>query len=334
MRNCSKTKQKRLAKLVLAALMCTGGGLYNLSPEASAAEATVTNVTGTSGAYVVTSDPTGSVVATSTLSNTFYAPAADVLNITGTFDADNIVFCGGYSPGTGVSDKTININGANISVTSIWGGWDPLGSVEGNTVNISAGTVALLSITGANGSSSTSGNHLNITGGAINYGGYGCYLYGGNSASGNAENNTVTISGGELTPIGTGDATSPVMIYGGYTSANGKSAKGNVVTIKGNANTTGTTNLNMYGGYADGSDPNATDNVVTIDSEGISLNNIYGGYAIAYKTAINVSRCHLCQNIHGVVGGRSIGKEATRHGISSINKYLSLNKRLLLKLAG
>ena len=318
MRNCSKTKQKRLAKFVLAALMCTGGGLYNLSPEVYAAEATVTHVTGTAGSYDVTSDPPGSVIVTSpSTSNTFYAPAADVLNITGTF-AGSISFCGGYSSGTGVSGKTVNINGANISVTEICGGWDTSGSVEGNTVNVASGTVALLSITGAYGSS-TSGNHVNITGGAINYSGYGCYLYGGDSASGNAENNTVTISGGELTPISTGDATSPVKIYGGYTSANGKSAKENVVTIKGNANTTGTTNLNVYGGYANGSDPSATDNVVTIDKEGISLNNIYGGYAMptglstdgtATNNTVNILSQMTAANIYGGFvgdGGTSSG---------------------------
>ena len=137
MTKLGKKNQKRLAKLVSMALMCTGG-LCSLPSVASAAEATVTNVTGAKDSYNVFSTPDGAVVETSSGSNEFYAPTADVLNITGTFGANSISFLGGYSSGAGVSGKTINVNGANISVQDIYGGFDASGSVEGNTVNVKA----------------------------------------------------------------------------------------------------------------------------------------------------------------------------------------------------
>ena len=55
MTKLGKKNQKRLAKLVVAALMCIGGGLFSPPSVASASEVTVTNVTG-SGTAV---DPYG-----------------------------------------------------------------------------------------------------------------------------------------------------------------------------------------------------------------------------------------------------------------------------------
>ena len=286
MTKLGKKNQKRLAKLVSMALMCTGG-LCSLPSVASATEATVTNVTEAGGVYTVTCDPLGSVgwMKPDETDYCFPTAAYDVLNIKGTFNTGALGFLGGYGPGIGVSGKTVNIkdNGTNITVLMLYGGLDDSltnpGSVEKNTVNIASGTIFTTLIGGGYGGIA-SDNHVNITGGTINYGGYGCNIFGGGSGVGDAENNTVTISGGEISPIGA--TYLPPRIEGGSTSANGKNAKGNVVTIGGDASITGTPNLAIYGGSSIGTGGNATDNTVTISGNstfGNSTASIYGGYS-------------------------------------------------------
>ncbi len=304
MTKLSKKNQKRLAKLVSMALMCAGG-LCSLPSVASASEVTVTNVTGsgtTDDPYVV--KPDGSVIPTAGEANAFYAPTANVLNITGTFSADKIYFCGGYNPdnsATCVSGKTINVKGTNIFVKSIYGGVSESGNgnVEGNTVNVESGTIRLNSIGGGLvqkflGPSSVKGgsalgNHVNITGGKIggkiNLGGDddGCTIYGGDGAIyGDAENNTVTISGGEI---------HSKTIYGGWTSANGKKANGNIVTIHGGTVIVDS-NSSIYGGAASsimGSNAiEANGNTVTIDGGTVNVGKaIYGGSAGSVMEIIN-----------------------------------------------
>ena len=142
---------------------------------------------------------------------------------------------------------------------------------------------------------------MNITGGTIKPGPYGGLIYGGNGALyGDAENNTVTISGGE---INAGD------IYGGFTNGNGKKANGNVVTIHGGT-VIGGSNSRIYGGSASSStasgntspsrgtvnvwkalyggsagsdvvDTEASGNTVTIEKDATLGSNtrIFGGYA-------------------------------------------------------
>ena len=285
--------------------MCTGVGLFSPPSVASASEVTVTNVTGsgtTVDPYVV--KPDGSVIPTAGEANAFYAPTANVLNITGTFSADKIYFCGGYNPdnsATCVSGKTINVKGTNIFVKSIYGGVSESGNgnVEGNTVNVESGTIRLNSIGGGLvqkflGPSSVKGgsalgNHVNITGGKIggkiNLGGDddGCTIYGGDGAIyGDAENNTVTISGGEI---------HSKTIYGGWTSANGKKANGNIVTINGGTVIVDS-NSSIYGGAASsirGSNAiEANGNTVTIDGGTVNVGKaIYGGSAGSVMEIIN-----------------------------------------------
>ena len=297
MTKLSKKNQKRLAKLISMALMCAGG-LCSLPSAASATEATVKNVTGSSGSYNFDCDPDGSVGWIKPDSTDYCVPTAadvDVLNIKGTFNTGDLGFLGGYSSVAGVSGKTINVkdNGTNITVLMIYGGLDASGSsvsVEGNTVNVASGTIFTTIIGGGRGGIA-SGNHVNITGGTINYGGYGCTIVGGGSAYGGAENNTVTISGGKISSIGTTPPLSttsplgislpavvfPAVIEGGSTSADGKNAKGNVVTIGGDASITGT-NLDVYGGRSNGKGGNATDNTVAITGGTITGSvYVYGG---------------------------------------------------------
>ena len=297
MTKLGKKNQKRLAKLVAAALMC-GGGLCSLLSVASASEVTVTGVGGTSGAYTVTSIPGGAMQQILTITppgnptNWFYAPTADVLNITGDINANNIRFYGGYnrSPGTCVSGKTVNINGTTIFVNGIYGGVNESGNVEGNTVNVASGTITISSIEGGlvdkltldSASGSALGNHVNITGGTINPGGYGGIIYGGNGALyGDAENNTVTISGGD---IYAGD------IRGGSTAGSGKKANGNIVTIHGGTVNGGSASA-IYGGCASSilgaNGTEASGNTVTIDGGTVNVKGIYGGTASRVTSVVD-----------------------------------------------
>lgn len=298
MTKLGKKNQKRLAKLVAAALMC-GGGLCSLPSVASASEVTVTGVGGTSGAYTVTSIPGGAMEQIFTVTiphnptNWFYAPTADVLNITGDINVNNIRFYGGYnrSPGTCVSGKTVNINGTSILVNGICGGVNESGNVEGNTVNVASGTITISSIEGGlvdkltldSASGSALGNHVNITGGTIKPGPYGGIIYGGNGALyGDAENNTVTISGGEIYADD---------ICGGSTTGSGKKANGNVVTIHGGTVTPDGSTSRIYGGCASsilGAYGNeASGNTVTIDGGTVNVKRIYGGIASRITSVVD-----------------------------------------------
>ncbi|SDP16900.1 autotransporter outer membrane beta-barrel domain-containing protein [Selenomonas ruminantium] len=291
MTKLGKKHQKQLAKLVTTALICAGGGLFSPPSVASAEEVTVTGVGGSSGAYTVTSIPDGamqqilSITPPGNPTNWFYAPTADVLNITGAISANNIRFYGGYNrnPGTCVSGKTVNINGTTIFVNGICGGVNESGNVEGNTVNVASGTITISSIEGGlvdkltldSASGSALGNHVNITGGTINPGGYGGIIYGGNGALyGDAENNTVTISGGEINASD---------IRGGSTAGSGKKANGNVVTIHGGTVNGPSTASVIFGGCASsilGANGNeASGNTVTIDGGTVNVKRIYGGSA-------------------------------------------------------
>ena len=178
MTKLGKKNQKRLAKLVSMALMCAGG-LCSLPSVASAAEATVTNVTGAKDSYNVLSTPDGAVVETSSGSNEFYAPTADVLNITGAFNANSINFYGGFD--AGASGKTVNINGTDIVVNVVGGGKSTGYNVTGNHVNFLGGTTKVEGIDGGRGKD-VSDNHVKISAGSIvkyDGGGYGVYISGG-----------------------------------------------------------------------------------------------------------------------------------------------------------
>ncbi|MBE6096110.1 MAG: hypothetical protein E7199_11780, partial [Schwartzia succinivorans] len=123
---------------------------------------------------------------------------------------------------------------------------------------------------------------MNIIGGTINPGGYGGIIYGGDGALyGDAENNTVTISGGE---INVSD------IRGGSTTGSGKKANGNVVTIHGGT-VIGGSNGVIFGGSANsilGANGNeASGNTVTIDGGTVNVKRIYGGSASRVTSVVD-----------------------------------------------
>ena len=315
MTKLGKKNQKRLAKLVAVALMCAGG-LCSLPSVASAEEvkevtwdgsvtgSTPTNVTPANAMEI---DGPSSYVIYAHITNTYVTQGYKTvtLNSGGT----TLIVTPGYNRTTtaALSGFTLNVNGGNWS--SVYGAYLPKGGdVTGNKVYIKGGTVGgevfggsadisgnvrdnevhiedgnvnhnIIGGYSINGNSEH--NTVTINGGTIDYpSGYGSQIYGGRSNRGDAENNTVTISGGAINP----NPASSLKIYGGFTNGNGKKAKGNDVTIGGNASFADTGNLDVYGGYAyssDSSDTEASGNTVTIEKDATLGSNtrIFGGYA-------------------------------------------------------
>ncbi len=315
MTKLSKKNQKRLAKLVSMALMCAGG-LCSLPSVASAEEvkevtwdgsvtgSTPTNVTPanalefgglgniyayitdtfvTQGYKTVTLLPNGDThYVTPGYNNTTAALSGFTLNVNGGNWRTGVY--GAYSDGGGdVTGNKVYIKGGSTTVDGqvIGGSADVSGNVKDNEVHIEDGNVNHNIYGGYSINGNSEHNTVTINGGTIDYpSGYGSWIYGGRSNRGDAENNTVTISGGTINP----NPASSLEIYGGYTNGNGKKAKGNDVTIGGNASFADTGSLDVYGGYAkssDSSDTEASGNTVTIEKNATLGSNtrIFGGYA-------------------------------------------------------
>ncbi|WP_026759789.1 autotransporter outer membrane beta-barrel domain-containing protein [Selenomonas ruminantium] len=239
--------------------------------------------------------------------DSFYPTSANVLNVTGSFTADALTLIGGYD--AGANGATVNINGTNITLYSIYGGKNN-GSVTGNHVNFLGGTTIFTPetaiITGGYGSGTVTDNHVNISeGSTVMYnggnGGYGSMIKGGESSSGDAEANTVTISG-TLEPTSSGI----LAIYGGQSTAASKSAKNNSVTITGNAaiNTTAATDrIYIAGGVTNGE---TTGNTVTISGNstfGSGTVHINGGAGgVANDNTVTISGGTVKGYIYGGYG--------------------------------
>ena len=301
----TKKHQKKLAKLVLAALLFTGGGHGLMSPSvAEAADPVTVTVTGYSSSSGFAPDPSTMKYYSYDYGYYYaYAPTdgtVTVLNLAqGTAQgawSDPGRVAGRYGSGaSGVSGATVNMTGTDVVVSNLFGGLavgagsssTDLGTASDNTVNISAGKV----------STRVAGGYSITTAAAAQY-----YSYYG----GNADGNTVTISGdAEVGKVAGGSS-----YYGGANnnkvfikddavtkSVSGGEAEyfygvntdvsGNTVTISGNAVVDGT----VYGGnsnaepyYSETLDTsaNANGNTVTISDKVAVSGSVYGGYTYGY----------------------------------------------------
>ena len=296
----TKKHQKKLAKLVLAALLFTGGGHGLMSPSVAEAADPVTVTGYASGNFVPDSSSMRSYYYDYYY---YYAPAdgtvTDLNLAQGTAQgawSDPGRVAGRYGSGTsGASGVTVNMTGTDVVVSNLYGGFavgtgsssTDLGTASDNTVNISAGKV----------STRVAGGYSITTAAAAQY-----YSYYG----GNADGNTVTISGdAEVGKVAGGSS-----YYGGANnnkvfikekavtkSVSGGEAEyfygvntdvsGNTVTISGNAVVNGT----VYGGnsnaepyYSETLDTsaNANGNTVTISDKAAVSGSVYGGYTYGY----------------------------------------------------
>ena len=274
--------QKRLAKVVMAALLCTNAAQAVWVPTvAEATEITITDSNfesqtqavnlndGTRVRYPIDSAVTtvnvkitgSTLAATENLAGGYSFSATDVQGKTVNFISGTVNSVSG-----GISEKncsakpignTVNVTGGKVF--NVYGGRSFYSYVahqsfaEDNTVNIS-GDAEVDSVYGAYayGNADIQKNTVNVSGGTITG-----VVYGGYSAGGNANGNTVTISGGTI-----GKASGGTNIVGGYTIGDGKSASDNTVTISGDIQLLG--DVHIYGGQSYGTDGIANNNTVNI----------------------------------------------------------------------
>ncbi|MBR4908290.1 MAG: autotransporter outer membrane beta-barrel domain-containing protein [Acidaminococcaceae bacterium] len=249
MMRIEKKHRKKLARLVLAALLCTGGASGFISP--SLAEASELTVTGYTSGVGFLPDST-KMVATGYY-RTLYIPAeetVDTLILTGDdWDAvaGSIDVAGRYADEA--SGYTVKMTGANVQVGDVSGGIGigdasgdiPAGNASGNNVEISAGKVK-----------------GDVSGGVSDYG--------------SADNNTVTISGGT---VGNSKDTEDSYIYGGASEYG--EASNNTVTIKGDAKVYTDAVVGGYNYYAYADAADANNNTVTINAKGAEVGKVYSG---------------------------------------------------------
>ena len=240
------------------------------------------------------------------------------------FEGDSEIY-GGFTSSIGdvtgnrveISDKTTFEGDSYIS-----GGESQGGKAENNTVEISGNTTFTLAseiyggYTGSNGT--VTGNRVEISGNTTFAFGSTSKIYGGYSVDGQANGNSVSISGGTIK----GD------VWGGF----GKTANGNSVIISGSTSTIkgevlggyplngtangnsviisgGTIYGNVFGGLALSNSSEAHDNKVILVGE-------YAKYPLSTEQTINGSD-HI--NINGAVyGGTHSGNEIHVYG-SKIN---------------
>ena len=178
---------------------------------------------------------------------------------------------GGYSDHGNANNNTVNFGGTAVSSNYMYGGQTYVGSANDNTVNITGGTVKD-NVSGgyADSAGIASGNTVNMSNGTVTGN-----VRGGQAYEGNADNNTVSVSG--TATVGNGNY---AYIYGGWTDE--KAATGNTVTI-GGGKVNGTKGAEIYGGYTNGSGA-TTNNTVNLTGSTTGLENaeVYGGNLSAY----------------------------------------------------
>ena len=333
-----KTKiQKRLAKLVLTALLCTGGmqGLYSPS-SVEASEVTVTGCTG------ITFTPAGSMKSDS--GDYAFIPAdtnTTVLNLNGDWSCAYSIYGHSENSSSDVSGYTVNLNGPELYYSNgdillygakVRGG----GNATDNHVKVSAGTVIGIVAGGLSSDGNAIGNSVEIEGGTFGGGYYAIAVTGGISAadaSGNANNNTVIIKGGNIGKnvvggcfdnyFASGNANeNTVTISGGTVTGdvnggqtNKGNANGNTVTITGGTVGTESGWVGIRGGSS--SSGTANNNTVTI-SGGTINNDIWGGMgATADGNTVTISGENtVFLSTKGIHGAAAMTGDATNNTVN------------------
>ena len=222
----------------------------------------------------------------------------------------NVIYGGRVEQGTARENAVVMKNGS--VALGIFGGIATVdgGQAQDNHVTMSGGSVGQHLIGGyvQSGSGEASGNSVIFNGGSVTgnvYGGQSAaglaqnnsvtmtngsanWLLGGYSNSGDASGNRVEVSGGTLSGgVNGGETTSgnatgnsvdfsnvtATYVQGGYSGSG--SATGNSLAIR-----SGTVQNNAFGGYVDSGSGEASDNSVTFNGGSVT-NNIYGGMSAA-----------------------------------------------------
>ena len=180
-------------------------------------------------------------------------------------------------------DNHVTMSGGSVGQHLI-GGYVQSGSGEasGNTVIFNGGSVTGNVYGGQSAAGLAQNNSVTMTNGSANW------LLGGYSNSGDASGNRVEVSGGTLSGgVNGGETTSgnatgnsvdfsnvtATYVQGGYSGSG--SATGNSLAIR-----SGTVQNNAFGGYVDSGSGEASGNSVTFNGGSVA-NNIYGGMSAA-----------------------------------------------------
>ena len=305
----SRKPSKKLAKLVLATLLFTGGAQLAISP--SVVEASELTVTGyQSGVFL----PNPISLAESGPSNGIYVPtfsSVTVLNlgpVVGGWDS-YISVVGHVAPDADVSGYTVNVNGAKLHM--LHGAQSVTKNATDNHVKVSDGNVDAIVAGGHSETGDVIKNSTEIEGGTFtnNYSGgyYAVVVAGGWSNTGNADENTVVIKGGN---IGTS-------VAGGYARSGIGNTNDNKVTISG-----GTVTNSVYGGYSWGGNANGNTTTISGGTIGTESGNssIVGGSAAvsANNNTVTISGGTINADIYGGSAANADGNIVTISGSNTV----------------
>ena len=295
------TTRKRLAKMVLAALLTSVGSMAFFMPSVTnASELTVTGVRFSQGQLVFTTEGTGTLKNCGYGANVPSDSSVTTLNLnfaqipSGEDGAAMQVYAGGYSDdAAGIEGKTVNVSGLTKG-TTLYGGvvYESSGDATGNTVNMNGGDFI--------------------------------QVYGGYTYSGNATGNTVTVSGGTIQQVTGGNSLD--------------CANNNIVTISGNAVVKGQiyggySNGDVY--YAHGTPSTADGNTITISgSPDLSTAVICAGnaYTSAQNNTINILSPVTVRNLAGgiiqttgTVAGNTLNVAAKNVKTEGVSGFQNMN---------
>ena len=143
-----------------------------------------------------------------------------------TFGGGNVYGALAQAEATGnsveITNGTITDSGV---VGNIYGAKVETGTASENTVSVSGDSSELAGdIYGARAKGNATNNKVTITGGEV----YGDFIYGGYSETGNASGNVITIDGGTIGKDG-----NTTQIFAGATGANGGAIENNIVNLSG-----------------------------------------------------------------------------------------------------
>lgn len=226
---------------------------------------------------------------------------------------------GGYSNfATGAAlYNRVEISGTALIKKNVYGGYNLIGKADSNIVLMSGGEVQnnLFGGFSNDGTSTANSNIVSISGGVIGDASFSFSVYGGANKEGDANLNTVNISGnadikanifGGWSDNGAGNANNNKLVFADNANVEGKIYAGK--NDQGNANYNNiyiqdsvTLKNEVYGGYSDTGAGTASNNTINING-GALTNKVYGGYNIngdSNDNIINITGGNASSDIYG-----------------------------------
>ena len=301
--------RKRLAKVVMAALLCTNAAQAVWAPSvAEATEITITNLL--------------------SIGDSLQAVNKDGLIIS-------------YPKDTTVTTINVIVTNSALPGINLTGGYDSANDVQGKTVNFEKGTVdGVIGGTSGEGNAKPIGNTVNVSGGKVKNvdGGLSFYSYVAHQSF--AEGNTVTISGDAevntvsgARAVGNADIRKNTVTITGGTVENvmgGASSGGDVnenkVIISGGRIGTSEANIIIGGNAPDSYEGNANNNTVEI-SGGTINSTIWGGRSVtgnAEGNTVTISGSPTFAASSGIHGAAAYDGDAKNNTVNILAKDFSI----------